>query len=140
MLQQEIRLTVLNTGNELVHFQIELTNGITSVLIDFYGYSNEFKNFANGLISFPKTIDDTVKYELGNVGERWAYYILLNVYCYDNNGHSAIHVIVDNNRKQPYTNKGEFYITTLPASLNKLGQLLIDWNPKTTKEVKWMAE
>ncbi len=81
-----------------------------------------------------------MKYELGEIGKRWAYYILLDVFCYENNGNSAIHVIINNNGERPYTNKNEFYITTVPASLNKFGQLLYDWNPLTEKEILWIAE
>jgi hypothetical protein len=81
-----------------------------------------------------------VKYELGESGERWAYYILLEVFCYKSDGHSAIHILIDDNGKRPYTNKSEFYITTVPASLNKLGHLLKDWNPMTEKEITWTAE
>ena len=62
--------------------------------MEFYGYANNFKEFATGLISFPKSITDNVKYELGENGERWAYFILLDVFCYERNGHSAIHVIL----------------------------------------------
>ncbi|MEO8086976.1 MAG: hypothetical protein ABI763_09165 [Bacteroidota bacterium] len=92
------------------------------------------------LLSFPKTINDNVKYELGEISERWAYYILLDVFCYESNGHSAVNVKVDNNGKRPYTNKSEFYITTVPASLNKLGKLLSDRNPTTEKEITWTSE
>ncbi len=81
-----------------------------------------------------------MKYELGEIGGRWAYYIFLEVFCYENNGYSAIHIIVDNNKNQPYTNKSEFYITTIPASLNRLGQLFWDWNPLLKNEIKWTAE
>ncbi len=142
MLTQEIKISVLgiDDGDDSIQFQIEATNGINSTSIDFYGYADNFKEFATGLLSFPKTITDNVKYELGEIGERWAYYILLDVFCYEKNGHSAVHVIVDNNGKRPYTNKSEFYITTVPASLNKFGQLLNDWNPMTEKEIKWTAE
>lgn len=142
MLKQEIKISVLNIdeGDDTIQFQIEITNGISSASQDFYGYADIFTEFATGLNSFPKTINDKVKYEIGEIGERWAYYILLDVFCYENNGHSAIHVILDNNAIQPYTNKSEFYITTVPASLNKLGQLLKDWNPMTEKEIIWTAE
>ena len=141
-LKQEIKIAVLSIdeGDDTIQFQIEVTNGISSTSQEFYCYADNFKGFATGLLSFPKTITDSIKYELGESGERWAYYILLNVFCYDNNGHSAIHVILDNNGKRPYTNKSEFYITTVPASLNKLGQLLNDWNPITEKEITWTAE
>jgi hypothetical protein len=142
MLKQEIKISVLSIdeGDDTIQFQIEVSNGISSASQDFYGYADIFKEFATGLLSFPKTINDNVKYELGESGERWAYYILLDVFCHGSNGHSAIHVIVDNNRKRPYTNKNEFYITTVPASLNKLGQLLRDWNPTAGEEITWTAE
>lgn len=75
--------------------------------------------------------------KLVNAGHTIFYWTF---FCYEKNGHSAVHVIVDNNGKRPYTNKSEFYITTVPASLNKFGQLLNDWNPMTEKEIKWTAE
>ena len=142
MLKQEIKILVLNIeeGDDLIHFQIEVTNGISSTSQDFYGYADDFKEFAIGLNSFPKAITDKVKYELGEIGERSAYYILLEVFCYEKNGHSAIHIIIDNNGERPYKNKSEFYIKTVPASLNKLGQLLEEWNPLIEKQINWTAE
>lgn len=142
MLKQEIKISVLSIdeGDDTIQFQLQVSNGISSTSQEFYGYADNFKVFASGLLSFPKTITDNVKYELGESGERWAYYILLEVLCYENSGHSSIHIIVDNNGKKPYTNKSEFYITTIPASLNKFGQLLRDWSPITEKEITWTAE
>ena len=140
MLKQVIKIKALNIDNEEIQFQIDLSNGINTTSIDFYGYADEFDNFANELLTFPKTIDSEAKYELGEQGEKWAYFILMRVFCYEKNGHSAIHIIVDNNGKQPYTNKTEFYIMTVPASLNELGQLLKSWNPKTQNEILWTAE
>ena len=141
-MKQEVKISVLaiDEGDDTIQFQMEVSNGISSSSIDFYGYADNFKEFATGLLLFPKTVSDKVRYELGEIGERWAYYILLDVFCYESNGHSAIHVIVDNNGKGPYTNKSEFYITTVPASLNKFGQLLKEWNPMTEKEIIWNAE
>ena len=142
MLKQEIKISVLSfdEGDDTIQFQIEVTNGIISASQDFYGYADNFKEFSTGLLSFPKSITDKAKYELGEIGERWAYYILLNVFCYESNGYSAIHVILTNNGIPPNTNKSEFYIKTVPASLNKFGQLLKDWNPMTEKEITWTAE
>ena len=142
MLKQEIKISVLSIdeGDGTIQFQIDVTNGTSARSQDFYGYSDNFKEFATGLRSFPKNIKENVKYELGEIGERWAYYILLDVFCHESNGYSVVHVVVNNNRKRPYTNKSEFYITTVPASLNKLGQLLLDWNPTTEKEITWTAE
>ncbi len=142
MYKQALKIAVLaiDHGDDSIQFQVDVTNGISAASLDFYGYADHFKAFAAGLRSFPKTISDHVRYELGEVGERWAYYMLLDVFCYESNGHSAIHVITDNNGKSPYTNKSEFYITTVPASINKLGQLLDNWDPTTENQVTWTAE
>lgn len=137
---QGIKIEVLNIEDEEVQFQIYLGNGISSTSIDFFGYTDTFEAFANELVEFPKTIEHIVLYELGEVGERWAYYIFLKVFCYENNGYSAIQIKIDNNRKQPHTSKSEFYITTVPASLNKLGKLIQDWDLKASKEIVWIAE
>jgi len=140
MERKAIRIKVLNIEDTDVHFEVELTNGINLTSIDFYGYIDEFHIFAEELCSFPKNINHKIEYELGEQGEKWAYYILLRVYCYETNGYSAIQVKIDNNRKEPYKNYSEFYILTVPASINKLGQLLKSWNPKNENEIEWIAE
>ena len=139
---QKIKILVLNIdeGDDTIQFQIDLTNGICSTSLDFYAYADEFKEFAAGLISFPKTINDTVIYELGEDVERCAYYMLFKVYCYEVNGYSAIQIKVNNHSTPPYSNKTEFYITTVPASLNKFGHSLNNWNPKNQKEIIWTAD
>ena len=142
MLEQRIKISSLaiDEGDYTIQFQIELTNGVNSTSIDFYGYAVEFQDFANELCSFPKSIDTEIKYELGEQGEKWAYYILLRVFCYENNGHTAFQIKIDNNRIEPHKSNSEFYILTVPASINKLGQKLKNWNPKDEKEIKWTAE
>lgn len=138
--KQSVKILALNFDDDEVQYKIQLDNGINSTSIDFYGYSDTFNDFATGLISFPKTVNDVVTYELGESGDKWAYYILLKVYCFEVNGHTAIQIKVDNNGKAPYINKSEFYITTVPASINELGKLLLNWNPKVEKEIEWIAE
>lgn len=79
-----------------------------------------------------------MKYKIGEQGNDWAYHILIRVFCYETNGHTGIQIIIDNNQTEPYKNYSEFYILTDPASINKLGQLLKNWNPEN--EIKWIAE
>lgn len=142
MSAQQIKISLLtfDEGDDTIHFQIELSNGINSTSVDFYGHADEFQYFAGKLCSFPESIDDEVKYELGEQGQKWAYYILLRVFCYENNGHTAIQIKIDNNRAAPYKSLSEFYILTVPASINKLGQMLKSWNPTIDNEVEWTAE
>jgi hypothetical protein len=142
MLEQRIKISLLaiDEGDDTIQFQVDLTNGVNSTSINFYGYSDEFQDFANELCTFPKSIDNEVKYELGEQGKKWAYYILLRVFCYENNGHTAIQIKIDNNRIEPHKSYSEFYILTVPASINKLGQKLKNWNPKIDMEIEWIAE
>jgi hypothetical protein len=141
MLKQQIKIStlVIDEGDDTIQFQIELTNGINSTSIDFYGYADEFQDFADGLCSFPKNIDAEVKYELGEQGQKWAYYILLRAFCFENNGHTAIQIKIDNNGIEPHKSNSEFYILTVPASINTLGQKLKNWNPKIDNEIEWTA-
>lgn len=142
MLEQRIKISLLaiDEGDDTIQFQVELTNGLNSTSIDFYGYADEFQDFANELCVFPKSIETEVKYELGEQGQKWAYYILLRVFCYENNGHTAIQIKIHNNRIEPHKSYSEFYILTVPASINKFGQKLKNWNPKIDKEIEWIAE
>ena len=142
MSQQRIKISTLaiDEGDDTIQFEIEFTNGVNSTSIDFYGYDDEFQEFANGLSSFPKNIESEIIYELGEQGEKWAYYIFVRVFCYESNGRSAIKIKINNNGKEPYKSFSEFYILTVPASINKLGQILKNWNPKTENEIEWIAE
>ena len=142
MLIQRIKISSLTIDEEddTIQFGIELSNGINSTSIDFYGYADEFQNFANELCLFPKSIDNEVKYELGEQNEKWAYYILLRVFCYENNGYTAIQIKIDNNRIEPHKNYSEFYILTVPASINKIGEELKKWNPRDNKKIEWIVD
>ncbi len=68
------------------------------------------------------------------------HFLKLNVFCIEPNGHSAIHIIMDNRGGVPSHHRAEFYITTLPARLNILGHELLKWNPNTDKEFYWKAD
>ena len=123
-----------------VKYQITFTNEFASSFFEFYGYSDTFQEFATGLIKFPKSITDIVLFEAGGNNKKWAYYMQLNVFCYEKNGHTAIQIIIDNHRQSPDTIKTEFYIKTVPASINNLGKQLISWDPKTEKELLWISK
>lgn len=142
MTEQRIKISLLtiDEGDDTIQFQIELTNGVNSTSIDFYGYAEEFQDFANELCSFPKSIDTEIEYELGEQGQKWAYYILLRVFCYESNGQTAIQIKIDNNGIEPHKSYSEFYILTVPASINMLGQKLKKWNPKIDNVIEWTAE
>ena len=56
MSEQQIKISLLaiDEGDDTIQFQMKLTNGENSTSIDFYGYADEFQDFANELCSFEK--------------------------------------------------------------------------------------
>ena len=127
--------------DESLQFQIEVCNDSCKSILEFYHYADCFQEFAKGLTDFPKSIKDTIIFQVGEDGveSNWAYFLKLKVYCYEPNGHSAIYVIMDNRGSEPTRHRSEFSLTTLPASLNLLGKQLLSWNPKTEKIFEWSA-
>ena len=138
MLKQEIKISTLwlDDTDDVIQFEIEATNGVTTTSVEFYGCQDEFKEFANKLCSFPESIDTEVKYEHPTT---YAY-LLLRVFCYEKNGHTAIQIKMDNDRIEPYKSYSEFYILTVPASINQLGQQLKSWKPEMNNKIEWTAE
>lgn len=140
-MRQEIKIKVISEPDDdgLYKYQINLSNADTSATLDFWGYADNFREFGEGLVNFPKSYKDIVTYELGeekNDGEmKWAYYLLLQAFCLDPSGQSAIKVIVDNHSDIPNYQRSEFYIKSDPGTLNRLGQRLKNWTPDIEKEV-----
>jgi len=138
-----IKIEVIREPDDdgLYQFKISLSNGDTFASLDFWEYGDNFKEFGEGLLNFPKGLKDIVTYELGkekNDGQmKWAYYMLLKVFCFDPSGQSTVRVIVDNHADIPNSQRSEFYIKSEPANLNNLGQKLKDWTPDKEKELSW---
>lgn len=122
-------------------FEINISNGQSSAKIEFWAYANNFVQFGSGLSDFPKTIQDKVTYELGGGkdGKRWAHYLLLEAFCYDSTGKSAIKVKIDNKFDIPTYESHEFFIKSEAASINRLGQSLKKWNPVESKVFEWTS-
>jgi len=128
-----IKVLDIDEGDDVIQYQIWLKNTDTSTSIKFYNYSDFFKNFANNLMSFPKGVNEEVLLEIDESS-------FFKIYCYQPTGHTAIHIKIDNNSNHPYTNKCEFFIKTIPASINILGETLKNWNPETQNEFIWITE
>ncbi|KIA87031.1 hypothetical protein [Flavobacterium sp. AED] len=122
--------------NDFTKFRIFFDNGLISSPFEFYHYIDCFTEFALKLESFPIDVNDTITFEVGEDSEKWAYYLALKISC-ESDGRSIIHIKLDNHLGDSDLIKAEFFIKTLPASLNKFGQLLKSWNPKESTEVSW---
>jgi len=135
-----IKLTVIEDDNGELKFRIDSSNNRCMTTLDFYGNNDDFKEFPSKLIDFPKSKEDIVTFELGEDNRKWAYYMIIKAFCYDDLGHSAIKIIVDNFGDTSTGYRTEFSIITEPSSLNRLGQQLFAWNPYETKEIIWESD
>lgn len=126
-----------------LEYRLAIYNREVLTTLDFWGYDDEFKKFGKELAEFPRTRDHSVKYELGELQPRgdikWAYYLLLEA-SLDDSGKSAMRVKVDNFKMRPETVKTEFYLDLEPASLNKLGNSLYNWDISKNNELNWSQE
>ena len=132
-----LKVLALDDGDGFIHYEITVSNGQTKTELDFYDSIDTFQEFGEKLSDFPKKITDQITFQVGEDDFEWAFFLNLKVYCYEPDGKSAIKVIIDNHRDEPYLEKSEFSIRALPASLNSLGQGLKNWNPRTDSEFKW---
>lgn len=138
-MKSEIKIRVLDIdqGDDTIHFQGFFSNKRCSTTLEFYGYSDEFQDFASSLTEFPKPNTDKATYELGEKGERWAYYLLIEAYCIEPNGRSALKIEATNNGMGPSYHESKFEIESEPASLNRLGNRLKTWNSLEEKVFEW---
>ncbi|MGI9527458.1 MAG: hypothetical protein ACR2MS_10150 [Weeksellaceae bacterium] len=134
-----IKIKVLNIdkGDGLILYHIFVDNGICSVKIEVYGYDDDFQNFAKELIEFPQKITDEVKLEFGEKDHKWAFYLMIKAYCYLNNGQSALEINAWNNGYLQTEFNTKFTLKSEPASLNRLGVLLKNWNPHNYENFEW---
>jgi len=88
---KQIKMEALHAEVGEVQYLLEIPNGDTSTSTEFYGQVSEFKEFALGLISFPKNIKDQVTYEIGEVGSKYCvtkvFWHFLGVVSVSQNGH-----------------------------------------------------
>ena len=141
-MQPEIKIQILNIDeddSDFTKFRMYFTNENTSVSFDFYNYLDCFNEFSEKLQTFPLNAKSIIDFQVGENSEKWAYYMHLTISC-EPNGSSAIHVKLDNHKKNLDLIKTEFYIKTHPASLNKFGQILSSWKPKEQEQVIWITE
>jgi len=132
-----IKIAVLDIDNEDIQFQVQIENYYCKTALDFYGYADDFKRFGHKLTQFPKSITDTVVFQLGEDDRKWAYYMFIKAFSYDASGHTALRIVVDNLGDKVNGHRSEFSIISEAASINTLGHKLLNWNPLQTKEIVW---
>ena len=130
----------LDGADDFSEFILQASNGSCTGSQQFYLQRDGFKDFARELKDFPASIESRIKLECGGQDRSWATYLLLEVFCYEPTGKSAIKVLMETHFEEPHYNKSEFFIICYPAALNILGEKLSIWNPWEEPKFEWQAE
>lgn len=143
MIVGELRISASTDHDGDIIFDILISRGTLQVQVDiyFWGDANCFEEFGEKLMTFPKSLEDIVELEIGQIrlGSHQSY-LLLKAYCYDASGHSVLKIVTHNNEPEPETQRIEFSIPAEAVALNNLGKLLKNWQPSTTPEIKWQTQ
>ena len=126
--------------DEVSEFILQASSGSCSVSQQFYLQRDGFKDFGKELKDFPASTKSRIKLEWGGLDWPWANYLLLDIFCYEPMGKSAIKVRMETHFDEPHYNKSEFFILCYPAALNILGERLSNWNPLNESTFEWQAE
>jgi hypothetical protein len=132
-----IKLSVLEIDGDDIQFEIEVQSNCCKTTLDFYGHADLFEGFGRNLMQFPKNIADKVSFQLGEDESSWAYYLMIEAFCFDSSGHSALKILVDNKGEMISSHRSEFALRSEAASINSFGKMLLDWKPLEVKEVIW---
>ncbi|MCI1186837.1 hypothetical protein MON38_05355 [Hymenobacter sp. DH14] len=137
MQTEMIRIKVIgwDDGDGLLQYNVALSNGETATELSVYGYDDMFKQFGQELADFPQNIESRIKFcPMEDDDSKWANYLQFEVFCYAPNGAAAMRVQVRDGYETPYYYRCEFFILTVPATLNRLGEQLKRWNPREGME------
>jgi hypothetical protein len=119
-------------------FVIRANNDKCSASLEFYGTTEEFADFGEELIDFPKNINQQVHYPpRGSYDPNvaYAYFLTIKAFCYDPSGHAALEVVIDTNGSRVYDYQARFCIEADVATLNKFGQRLKNWNVREVSKI-----
>jgi hypothetical protein len=142
-MQAGIKITMIGADldrvDEVSEFILQASNSSCSASQQFYLQRDGFKDFGKELKGFPANIESCIKLEWGGLDSPWANYLLLDIFCYEPTGKSAIKVRMETHFVEPHYDKSEFFIICYPAALNILGERLFNWNPLEESTFEWHA-
>jgi hypothetical protein len=120
------------------HVEVCASNGSFSGAQDFYTDPEDLETLGSDLCKFPKSIQDEVRFELGDKTDKWTYFVLVRAFLFDSVGHAAIEFAVSNNSTSPYSAQTSFFIHSEVASINYLGQQLQAWVISHNSPLIWL--
>lgn len=118
---------------------VSATNGLFDGSLEFYCDTDDLINLGNALRVFPKKAPDEYFFELGSnkPEDNYAYYFAIHAYTTDRSGHSALQIVLDNNKSRPDEGSCCFSIKAEPSAINRLGELLLIFSNLEHLELNW---
>jgi hypothetical protein len=121
-------------------FDLTVATGWVRQSTSFFGYTDTFKDFGKSLMSFPMNTAHEVLFQEGKDEGYGPWFIAIKAYCHDHQGHTALHIIIDNQERLPLKCRLEFSILAEAASINNLGLKLLNWEIEQEHTIEWKAQ
>lgn len=134
----KIRVTVDFDGD--CTFDLTVSNKSFRTTVRFYGDVDTWKDFGSQLTKFPKNVKSFVEFDRSQNHPFPADSFFLRAYSYNQIGHSAVKVMVDNHDVEPDRYRVEFSFPAEAASINLFGQILLSWDVTDGSEITWEAQ
>ncbi|PIR62258.1 MAG: hypothetical protein COU65_04375 [Candidatus Pacebacteria bacterium CG10_big_fil_rev_8_21_14_0_10_42_12] len=119
------------------------SNGTASAYHEMYLNVDELPRLANKLINFPER-DKKIGFEFGNEDPKDNYenFIKILIYVYNSSGHTAINIMLSNNKEKHLAEKSHFSILCTPADINYFGNQLLAWcsNPDDELYIEFKSD
>jgi hypothetical protein len=139
MIEGQIKFVASVDYDGDVRFDVTISKGKIETHSHFYADVDTWKQFGEQLTTFPKNVADKEVFDASYNGP-YRDSLLLEAYCYNTQGHTAVRVSADNNEPPPNRCQLDFSIPAEAASINRLGQLLLNWQVENDSEIIWEAQ
>lgn len=129
---------------EPFHTQLEIaaSNGSFFGRTDIYCNVSDLAEIGRALQIFPRSIPAEYKYEYGSNDPDVRFYrhFVLRVYTVGSRGRCALQISINNNESEPEEGTCLFSISAEPASINRLGNLFLEFSKLQNLEFKWFPK
>ena len=123
----------------MLQLELSAQNGRRALSQDFYAYPEDLRQFGAKLEAFPTSVEDAPTFEYGANDPKVYCWLRLRAYVFDGSGHSALELMVQNNKQPPEQASALFSTKLEAAALNKLGQELVAWSRLNEGDLEFEA-
>ncbi|MGN6528087.1 MAG: hypothetical protein ACTHL8_16995 [Burkholderiaceae bacterium] len=119
----KVRVQLLGNGRQAWH--------------EGYAYPESFSAFGRALMEYPINVSDEVKLELGCDERSCGGYLLIRAFVHDGAGHCALEFRSETGGGALEASSVRFVVPTEAASLNNLGQRLVEWATRPSEAFRF---